>query len=175
VLDAYGWADLMPLLAAAHGDAPPASVGHPDRNAARRALADALLERLVALNLERATEEARGLVRWLRPAFQQPGSSPTQTTLPGQPAAAREADEAIETSQLPATKADKHPWPPGLPEQVALVARVLAESPVPLTEPALAARFSGRGPWKKRLPQLLETLVALGRARRVGDAFGSAA
>ena len=37
------------------------------------------------------------------------------------------------------------------------------------------ASLKGKGPWKKRLPQLLETLVALGRARRVGDAFGSAA
>jgi hypothetical protein len=29
-----------------------------------------ILERLVALNAERAAEEARGLVRWLRPEFQ---------------------------------------------------------------------------------------------------------
>ena len=28
-------------------------------------------------------------------------------------------------------------------------------------------RFGGKGPWKKRLPQLAETLVSLGRARRV--------
>ena len=31
-----------------------------------------ILERLVALNAERAAEEARGLVRWLRPEFQNP-------------------------------------------------------------------------------------------------------
>ena len=30
-------------------------------------------------------------------------------------------------------------------------------------------RFTGRGPWKKRLPEILDTLAALGRARRVGD------
>lgn len=30
-------------------------------------------------------------------------------------------------------------------------------------------RFNGRGPWKKRLPEILDTLAALGRARRVGD------
>ena len=34
--------------------------------------------------------------------------------------------------------------------------------------PALAARFTGRGPWKKRLPQILETLAVLGRASRDG-------
>ena len=31
---------------------------------------------------------------------------------------------------------------------------------------ALAA-FTGRGPWKRRLPQILEALAALGRARVV--------
>jgi hypothetical protein len=35
----------------------------------------------------------------------------------------------------------------------------------------LAARFTGRGPWKKRLSQLLETLLALGRARKVGEGY----
>ena len=33
-----------------------------------------ILERLVALNAERAAEEARGIIRWLRPEFQQKGS-----------------------------------------------------------------------------------------------------
>ena len=32
-----------------------------------------ILERLVALNAERAAEEKRGLIRWLRPEFQEPG------------------------------------------------------------------------------------------------------
>lgn len=31
-----------------------------------------ILSRLVALNRERAAEEARGLVRWLRPEYQAP-------------------------------------------------------------------------------------------------------
>jgi len=34
-----------------------------------------ILERLVALNHERAEEEKRGLVRWLRPEFQNPGGA----------------------------------------------------------------------------------------------------
>ena len=36
-----------------------------------------------------------------------------------------------------------------------------------LTLPAIAARFKGRGPWKKGLPTLLQTLEALGRAQAV--------
>jgi hypothetical protein len=45
---------------------------------------EAILERLVALNAERAAEEARGLVRWLRPEFQNPqgpSTAPTQANL----------------------------------------------------------------------------------------------
>ena len=51
VLEAYCWQDLS---AADDSDA-------------------VLLERLVALNTERAAEERQGLIRWLRPAFQAPG------------------------------------------------------------------------------------------------------
>ncbi len=36
-----------------------------------------ILERLVALNAERAAEEQRGLIRWLRPEFQNPSGGKT--------------------------------------------------------------------------------------------------
>jgi hypothetical protein len=49
------------------------------------------------------------------------------------------------------------------------VADLLAAAPSALDEAALADRFSGRGPWKKRLPQILQTLHALGRARPEGE------
>ena len=49
--------------------------------------------------------------------------------------------------------------------QVRAVADTLAASPTPLGVEDIAARFSARGPWKKRLPQLLDMLVALGRAQ----------
>jgi hypothetical protein len=35
-----------------------------------------ILERLVALNKQRADEESRGLIRYLRPAYQQPPVNP---------------------------------------------------------------------------------------------------
>lgn len=47
------------------------------------------------------------------------------------------------------------------------VADALAASPIPLTLPAIEARFKGRGPWKKGLPTLLQTLEAVGRAQAV--------
>jgi hypothetical protein len=159
VLDAYGWSDLVSLLAAAQGDAPPTVAGQPDRDTARRCLTDTLLERLVALNTQRAAEEARGQVRWLRPEFQNPGATQARIT-------DAEVNQDAAATTITFAKSEKLLWPASLPEQVAMVARILAESP-PLTEAALASHFTGRGPWKKRLPQILETLIAFGRARRL--------
>lgn len=39
-----------------------------------------ILQRLVDLNRERAEEEARGVVRWLRPEFQNPGGVVVEET-----------------------------------------------------------------------------------------------
>jgi len=116
---------------------------------------------LVALNAERAAEEKRGLVRWLRPEFQ----NPDQTRAPEQMEIATEKAEPAAV----AAKGDKLPWPKALPEQVRAVAQALAHAKQPVTIEALSEHFSGRGPWKRRLPQLVETLVSVGRARKVGD------
>ncbi len=59
------------------------------------------------------------------------------------------------------------PWPATLPEQVRAIAVMLEGSANPLTLAALEARFKGRGPWKRGLPMLLQTLEAVGRAQRV--------
>lgn len=47
----------------------------------------------------------------------------------------------------------------------------LSASAVPLSLDEIAARFTARGPWKKRLPQLLDMLVAMGRAREDAGRF----
>jgi hypothetical protein len=49
------------------------------------------------------------------------------------------------------------------------VADLLGSTPGALSEPQIAERFSGRGPWKKRLTSILQTLEALGRARLDGE------
>lgn len=155
VLAAYGWSDLGPV---------------PWRDdEARRAWTETLLQRLVALNARRAAEEAAGTVRWLRPEFQDPrqrAAAAVQQVLP----ASAEADEAVpddEAPALPAAAPPRQPWPTELPAQVRAVAELLAAQAGVLSEAAIAERFSGRGPWKKRLPSLLATLAALGRARAV--------
>lgn len=66
------------------------------------------------------------------------------------------------------------PWPAELPEQMRAVADALQASPSPLSEAQLADRFTGRGPWKKRLPQILDTLTALGRAQATPQGAGTA-
>ena len=112
----------------------------------------------MALNAERAAEEARGLIRWLRPEFQNPESTraPEQSQL--------DTDSDDETATL-ATPVKPAKWPKDTIDQVRAVADVLTASPIPLTLEELTTRFSGRGPWKKRLPMLLEMLVTLGRAQ----------
>ncbi len=136
---------------------------------------DALLAHLVALNAQRAAEEKTGHIRWLRPAFQNPAlaSSPSNKELLAPFNQGLQADlalklrsaDAVQTSTgSPPTQA----WPGALPEQVRAVALVLASSSGALPQTAIEARFKGRGPWKKSLPRILDTLEALGRARREG-------
>ena len=75
-----------------------------------------ILERLVALNAERAAEEARGLIRWLRPDFQN-RSQQTQQAIDIE----ESSDEEAATTQPPAKakeSAKKLPLPKKLPEQV---------------------------------------------------------
>ncbi|HZX71986.1 MAG TPA: hypothetical protein VFE77_14325 [Rhodanobacter sp.] len=138
------------------------------RAEAKRAFDEAILERLVALNAERAAEEARGLVRWLRPEFQHPSVqvAPTQGELPD----ARD-DETVAVGKLATSK--PLPWPKDAVAQVRAAADALAASAAPLSVDELAARFSGRGAWKKRLPQLLDMLVALGRAQARDDRYSA--
>lgn len=164
VLAAYGWSDLAPLLARAHAIAPEtlAAAGCtlsvdaalvPED--AARVFSDAILERLVALNHERAAEERRGLVRWLRPDFQHPQAE----ALPSQ------AEIATAEETAPRASAAKRPWPKELPDQVRAVADALGAAASPLDVDALAACFSARGRWRERLPTILDTLVAIGRIR----------
>jgi hypothetical protein len=137
---------------------------------------ETLLVRLTELNTRRSAEEAAGNVRWLRPDFQNPHSRSPDAAIAesggfsGELPGFRSTPSGLQDVVMPAAKTS---WPATLPEQVAAVARVLAAAAVPLSETAITAHFSGRGAWKKRLPQLLETLVALGRARVVAGAYVS--
>lgn len=149
VLEAYGWTDLATTT-------PPADLlaqGGP----AAEALEQQLLTRLVTLNHERAAEEQRGHIRYLRPDYQAPGTATTashqpQITLPG------EDDDTTTETAAPTALLD---WPAELPAQVAAVRKLLPTTgPDPET---LSACFGRKN--KKRSDQItaiLATLRALG-------------
>jgi hypothetical protein len=148
VLAAYGWSDLTePLI-----NSPPGS-----EQAA--ALEETILQRLVALNAERAAEERRGLIRWLRHDFQNPGHASGDTgTVP------TETDTEVTQTLVAGPKRD---WPRTLPDQFLALRAALAARPGPVTAPELAQGFT-RAP-RAKVSELLEILVTLGHARRLDD------
>jgi len=117
---------------------------------------DAILERLVALNHERAVEEAQGFVRYLRPKYQNPEGS-RQAAL----------DVGAEPKQKAAGKAAREPWPETLPERIQAVQRALASEDRPADAEVIARRFVRAQ--KKQVQTLLETLETLGHIRQTDD------
>jgi hypothetical protein len=127
-----------------------------------------ILERLVALNHERAEEEKLGLVRWLRPDFQNPQGEKTVTQVSIQ-------DAGLETPKpekvAKVKRAAKLPWPKDLPARVVAVRDLLAE----LRE-ATAAEVPRRfkGVQEEQAEKLLESLAAVGVAIETTAGEGSA-
>lgn len=112
-----------------------------------------ILERLVVLNAERAEEESRGLVRWLRPEFQNPGGAKaaTQEALPG----------GDDEEEEPAAKAAAPlAWPKALPERIAAVRDLMARAPSPRSLAAVTSAFAKARP--KDVETVLESLASLG-------------
>jgi hypothetical protein len=134
VAEAYGWpADL------------------PDEN---------LLERLVNLNHERAAEEAKGKVRWLRPEFQ----APKEVSAPK----SKQIEAEIEVAE---EKRKKPKLPAKLPEQVAAIRAALAELDDIVTPLEVSRSFSQGRRVETKVEEVLRTLVLLGQAEKVEDAY----
>ena len=125
-----------------------------------------ILERLVALNAERADEEQRGQIRWLRPDFQNPsGDQAKQKQL-----AIETDDEDDQTAKGKAKgkkKADakKLPLPKKLAEQVVAIRQQLSTSREPLTASDMARLFSRAK--AEQVEELLQSLTVLGSAREI--------
>jgi hypothetical protein len=114
-----------------------------------------ILTRLVALNKERAAEEGKGLIRWLRPEFQAPDyKAPVTQTLDLGEAAAVLPDNVI-------------PWPGSLPEQVSAVQTILSAAGSPLAPQDVARAFKGKRAATVR--PVLDALAGIGMARRLQD------
>ncbi len=150
VLAAYGWEDLIPALVGKPGGTRPLA----DKPATQAAAEEDLLSRLVRLNAERAAEEARGRVRWLRPGFQNPDSAGTDQT-----------GTDVESTQAPEPEAAaKRLWPKTLPEQFQAVREVLAAQPAPASAEQIARRV--KRAQTKKVTELLQTLATLGQVQQ---------
>ena len=125
-----------------------------------------ILERLVALNHERAAEEKRGIVRWLRPEFQNKGRETQLELVEG---ASPKTGKAAKASNPKAKKPAKQAWPKALPEQAKAVRGVLTSAETALSADEVARRFT-RGN-VEQVRTLLDTLVSLGQARADGGRY----
>lgn len=117
-----------------------------------------VLQKLVALNRERCKEEEQGVVRWLRPEFQNP-----QGAEPQQQATLKLEDTTAGESPVPSKS--KAEWPKTLPEQMQAIRAALAAAEGPVTTEAVARTFLRARADKVGL--LLTTLAAIGQAREV--------
>jgi len=123
-----------------------------------------ILERLVALNAERAVEEKRGVIHWLRPDYQARNQKPTtsqkEMDLP--------AGKAKLKTRKQASTDRKSPWPKKMAERVQAVEAALHR--IGTATPAeLAGQFKRAQP--ADVAEILETLVTMGRARQQGEKF----
>ncbi len=149
VLKAYGWSDLDISVDA-----------------------EVVLQRLVDLNTRRAAAEASGEIYWVRPEYQ---SRVDQAELiaDAQLDGGEDIDEsdeelgegAVVATPAIAAKRDVRPWPAGIPEQIKAVSISLVDAGSAVDIEWIAAGFNSRGRWKERLATILDTLVAIGRAR----------
>ena len=107
----------------------------------KKSLDETILERLVALNAERAAEERNGLIRWLRPDYQAPDQAkPTQTTLEG-------IDIEAETAIIAPVEQQK--WPTQPKAQLTAIRDLLRTSSGEWTALQIASQFTGRNTQKK--------------------------
>ncbi|WP_449257183.1 class I SAM-dependent DNA methyltransferase [Bosea sp. (in: a-proteobacteria)] len=123
------------------------------------------LARLVALNRQRAQEEERGQVRWLRPDYQRPRFG-------GGSRGGEQVEANALVAALPALA--RPAFPRDAVARVAAVLSVLAEAPVPLDAAAVAKRFRQGRRVEGAVRDILVSLARVGEISAVdgGARFG---
>lgn len=119
---------------------------------------EAILHRLVELNHERADEEGRGLIRWLRPEFQNPDGA-TQTAF--------DNESTKKKAKKATAKIKKQPWPKSLPDRMVAIQNALQRHGTPADVRQVAAYYTRAN--KDNVAELLETLAAVGNVRQIED------
>jgi hypothetical protein len=124
-----------------------------------------ILTRLVALNAERAAEEAQGVIRYLRPEYQNPsGASATQSGL-------KLTKEKTAKTKTVKSSSAKTPWPKPLAERVRAVEEALRSASTPVSAEPLAKRFARAS--ASDIQEILDTLVTLGRIHQTGESYSA--
>jgi len=120
----------------------------------------------VALNAQRAEEEKRGIIHWLRPEYQNAGQQDVLKLKPKQPGKVKG-----EKSEVKGRKATtKTPWPKPLAERIRATEQVLHAAGHAVTAEDLTTHFYRAK--TADLQEILDSLVTLGRARQDGERFG---
>jgi hypothetical protein len=117
-----------------------------------------ILDRLVALNAERAAEEKRGVIHWLRPEYQGGAQKPLNLT---------ETKRAKKPKAAPAKRKTKTAWPKALAARMEAVEIALHAAAAPVAPADLAKQFARAKP--ADILEILKTLQTLGRARGAGE------
>jgi hypothetical protein len=121
-----------------------------------------ILTRLVALNAERTAEEAQGVIRYLRPEYQNPsGVSAAQSGLK----LTKEKARKTKVSRA------KTPWPAPLAERVRAVEEALRSASTPVTAEELSKTFARAS--TTDIQEILDTLVTLGRIHQSGESYSA--
>ena len=127
-----------------------------------------ILEKLVALNHERAAEERRGHVRWLRPDYQIPRFGKKLD----KQAAKEEGAQVAADLGLPEPGARKSSFPSDAVAQTAAVFAALAAAGGPTTADAIASGFRRSKNLENTIEEVLASLARLGHvASRDGRTF----
>lgn len=157
VFAAYGWDDLADKLVGLPGATTPL----PNKSAAQAEAEEELLTRLVELNKQRAAEEVRGLIRWLRPEYQNANAEavPDQSEM--------DVKTEVDTAITASAKIKKVVWPKSMREQIAAVRNTLGNQSMTLE--ILVAHFASP---KATTPLIADALAALGEIGMVNEENG---
>ena len=154
VLEAYGWGDL--------------SVEIQDgktQESRQEQIRGELLTRLVALNHERATDEKRGLIRWLRPEYQNPTAAApqaVQATLDGTEASSSKSKIKNPQSSID-NPSSSFQWPDRLPEQVAILRKLIGSGDKSVVTPDAESLSNHFGRKNKKRTEQIEGFLKLSR------------
>jgi hypothetical protein len=183
VLEAYGWGDLVPLLSPLVGlrastTVPPnpsqkekgaeIPLARGERARGEDNLDDLILERLVALNAERAEEERNGHIRWLRPEYQAPDQSPLSSGRgaggegsggEGQQQALPGITEPEETVIAPV---EQQKFPTSFKDQLAAIRDLLRTQGGEWTVAQVKAQFKNASRKQRAIQDCLDSLTELG-------------